>query len=44
MDIDTLISQIRTVLRSYDASTDKVARIREIIDNAEAELKTKEGK
>lgn len=44
MDIDTLISQIRTVLRSCDTSTDKIARIMEIIDNAERELKTQEEK
>lgn len=42
MDIDTLIQLIRQVLRSYEASGDKVARIREIIDNAETELKTQE--
>lgn len=44
MDIDTLIQEIRKVLRSYEASTDKVGMIREIIDNAEAELKTQEEK
>jgi len=44
MDIDTLIKLIRQVLKSYEASADKVARIREIIDNAESELKTQEEK
>jgi len=44
MDIDTLIKLIRQVLKSYEASADKVSRIREIIENAEAELKTQEGK
>ncbi|MDD3088745.1 MAG: hypothetical protein PHT95_02230 [Candidatus Omnitrophica bacterium] len=44
MDIDTLIQEIRKVLRSYEASADKAGMIREIIDNAEAELKTQEEK
>ena len=44
MQIDELIKLIRQVLKSYEASADKVARIREIIENAEAELKTQEGK
>jgi len=42
MDIDTLIKLIRQALGSYEASADKVARIRAIIENAENELKNQE--
>lgn len=42
MDIDTLIKLIRQVLGSYAPSADKIARVQEIIKNAEAELKTQE--
>jgi len=44
MDIDTLIQLIRQALNLCEASADKVSRIREIINNAERELKTQEEK
>ncbi len=42
MDIETLIAEIRSAMRDYVPSTDKVARIREIIDKADNQLKHKE--